>query len=179
MQKGASVVEYEVLKSNWVLLSRLLDNKYILICSYRSFSKTLESASVMEIGLLFSGISGSSFLYIGVTIALLSLVGYKMYLINSVVETADQCNNKFIYKKCKVWIYFIAPIFQSSGWKIRRSGWFICVQIRCGLFAFKSKPCSLLKILSKGYILFFIVFSFVSVEFQHIGYRLLFRRLIY
>ena len=69
----ASIVEYEVLKTNWVLLSMFVDNKYSLICLYSSFSKTLESAPVMEIGLQFSAISGP-----------------KIVL------------NKFIYKKCKV-----------------------------------------------------------------------------
>ena len=29
---------------------------------------------------------------------------------------------KFIYNKSKVWIYFIAPSFQSPGWKIRSPG---------------------------------------------------------
>ena len=52
MQKRmASIVEYECLKPNWVLLSRLLDKKYSLICLYSSFSKTLEIAPVMDIGL--------------------------------------------------------------------------------------------------------------------------------
>ena len=45
------IVEYEVLKPNWVLLSRLLENKYSLISLYSSFAKTLESAPVIEIGL--------------------------------------------------------------------------------------------------------------------------------
>ena len=47
----AYIVEYEVPKPNWVLLSRLIENKYSLISLYSSFAKTLESASVIEIGL--------------------------------------------------------------------------------------------------------------------------------
>ena len=110
----ASIVEYNILKPNWVLLIRLFDNKYSLICLYSRFSKNLESATVMEIGLSFLAISGSSFLYIGVIIAFLSLVG-KIYIVV----------DNFIYRKHKVWIYFIASIFQSPGWKIRRFGCFI------------------------------------------------------
>ena len=37
----------------------------------------------MEIGLFFSGSSGSSFLYIGLTIAFLSLQGYVLFFKNS------------------------------------------------------------------------------------------------
>ena len=52
MQKRmASIVEYEALKPNWLLLSRLLDYKYSLICLFSIFSKILESVPVMEIGL--------------------------------------------------------------------------------------------------------------------------------
>ena len=47
----ASLVEYEVFTPVWVLLSRLLDNKYSLTCLYGSFSNILESAPVIEIGL--------------------------------------------------------------------------------------------------------------------------------
>ena len=47
----SSIEKYEVLKPNWVLMRRFLAKKCSLSCLYISFSKTLESAPVIEIGL--------------------------------------------------------------------------------------------------------------------------------
>ena len=50
-KKKASIVEYDVLNPNWVLLSNFRDIRYSLICLYNNFSKAFERNPAMEIGL--------------------------------------------------------------------------------------------------------------------------------
>ena len=78
-ERVASIIEYKVLKSNWVMLSRLLDNRYSLMCLYSSFSRTLGMSLLWILVYNFLLLLSNFFVYWDKN-CFLNLVGNKLCL---------------------------------------------------------------------------------------------------